>query len=105
MDVNNNAESDDEGDDDDDEEDCEEDLEEDIEDEMSEQEDFNLEDLQKNDLPDNNTTPATINYINSEVKPVSHYINYALLNDSNWEKNNIQALITKKVNAFVTEQS
>ena len=100
MDVNNNAGSDDEGDDDDDEEDCEEDLEEDIEDEMSEQEDFNLE-----DLPDNNTTPATINYINSEVKPVSHYINYALLNDSNWEKNNIQALITKKVNAFVTEQS
>ena len=100
MDVNNNAGSDDEGDDDDDEEDCEEDLEEDIEDEMSEQEDFNLE-----DLPDNKTTPATINYINSEEKPVSHYINYALLNDSNWEKNNIQAIITKKVNAFVTEQS
>ena len=91
---------------------------------MSEQEeDLNLEDLQKNDLrkkwkrlkmndsqkndlPDNTLgfiTPARINY--NETKPVSHYINYALLNDSNREKNNIHALIMKKVNAFVKEQS
>lgn len=103
----------------------EEDLEEeDIEDEMSEQEeDLNLEDLQnKNNLsrgkkiekkwtrgvPDNNNTlgfitPSKNNY--NETKPVSNYINYALLNDSNRDKNNINALIVKKVNAFIKEQS